>query len=145
MSEVNIIQKRIDEASIRLGKIIVLDDFTWTEIPTVVFHAMEISSEFMELKGKTKKKVVLSALKSVVHGIYGPKFDMLNAMDSKSTQNERDTLQQQMDLANNLIDTIVPTLIDTLAWVTKQKIKFNPKTMSHCLGVCLPVVANTRV
>ena len=146
MSQADIIQSRIDETSMKLGKIIIADDFTWEEIANVVFHAMEISSEFMELKGKTKKKVVISALKNVVHGIYGPKFDLLNAGDAKATRFEKSKLQQQMDLANSLINTIVPTLIDTLSWITKQKVNFNPKTtMTQCLGVCLPAAVKTRV
>lgn len=148
MSEPNMIQKRIDEASERLGKILVLDDFSLYEIPNVVFHAMEISSEFMELKGATKKRVVLSALKSVVSGIYKPKFDDLNSADkkdSKEAEAEIARLQSQMDLANKLIETIVPGLIDTLAWVTKQKINFNPKKVGSCLAGCLPVGATPRV
>jgi hypothetical protein len=146
MSEPNTIQRRIDEASERLGKILVLDDFTLLEIPSVVFHAMEISSEFMELKGATKKRVILSALKSVVSGIYKPKFAKLNSEDSKESEVELGRLQKQMDLANNMIETLVPGLIDTLAWVTKQKINFNPKKFgSSCLSVCLPAVVTHRV
>ena len=95
-------------------------DFSENNISYILIDLMMRVSKFKDLSGNDKKQLVIEIIKKLAS----------NCIDNSI----------QLEDINKFIDNILPTIIDNFVWISKQKIKFNPKKSCLCFP-CIPKIS----